>query len=79
MARGGAFTALVLTPDLEIDSGTITIGEILRAHDASHPVGVSDVVETTELAVELPEPRIISHPVGAEMDQPGLAHAPVVV
>ena len=32
-----------------------------------------------ELAIELPEPGVVSHPIGAEMDQPGLAHAAVVV
>src|SRR5581483_3515775 len=32
-----------------------------------------------ELAVELPEPRVVAHPVRAEMDEPRLAHTAVVV
>ena len=51
----------------------------LRVDPAAHPVGVADVVELPELAVELPEPRVVAHPVGAEVDEPGLAHAAVVV
>src|SRR5439155_18993547 len=32
-----------------------------------------------ELAVELPEPRVVAHPVRAQVDEPCLTHAPVVV
>ena len=42
-------------------------------------VDVADVVEAAELALELPEPGVVAHPVGAEVDQPRLAHAAVVV
>src|SRR5581483_6479648 len=45
----------------------------------AHPVGVADVVEPAELAVELPEPRVVAHPVGAQVDEPRLAHPAVVV
>ena len=50
----------------------------LRVTVPREPVGVADVVEPAELAVELPEPGVVAHPVGAEVDEPGLAHAAVV-
>ncbi len=79
MPRGRGLSPLVLARQLELDGRPVAVDEPL-AHDAStHPVGVADVVEPAELAVELPEPRVVAHPVGAEVDQPRLAHAPVVV
>ena len=70
---------LVLTPDVELDRGPIAVGEQLARDATTHPVRVADVVELPELAVELPQPRVVAHPVGAEVDQPGLAHPAVVV
>ena len=70
---------LVLAPDLEVDGRPVAVDEVLARDAAAHPVGVADVVELAELAVELPEPRVVAHPVGAEVDQPRLAHAAVVV
>src|SRR4029453_10174237 len=42
------------------------------------PLGVAHVVEPPELAVELPQPGVVAHPVGAQVDEPGLPHAAVV-
>ena len=79
MPGGGGLAALVVAPDVEVHRRTTTFGEILAGHPSPHPVGVADVVELAELAVELPQPGVVTHPVSAEVDQPRLAHAPVVV
>ena len=50
----------------------------LRTTRAAQPLRVADVVEPPELAVELPQPGVVAHPVGAEVDEPRLAHAAVV-
>ena len=50
----------------------------LRVDRAPQPLGVAHVVEQAELAVELPQPGVVAHPVGAQVDEPGLAHAAVV-
>ena len=50
----------------------------LRVDRAPQPLRVADVVEQAELAVELPQPGVVAHPVGAEVDEPRLAHAAVV-
>ena len=75
----GDVAALVDALDLEVDGGAVALGEVLAGDRAPHPVGVADVVELPELAVELPEPGVVAHPVGAEVDEPDLAHAAVVV
>ena len=50
----------------------------LPHHGSVQPLGVAHEVELAELAVELPQPRIVAHPVGAQMDEPGLPHPAVV-
>ena len=45
---------------------------------AGHPGHVAGVVEAAELAIELPQPAVVAHPVGAEVDEPGFAHPAVV-
>ena len=71
--------ALVGGCQLEVDGGPVAVGEVLAGDGAGEVVHVTDVVEPAERAFELPEPGVVTHPVGAEMDQPGLAHAAVVV
>ena len=68
---------------LVADSSTSTAGRspsarYLRVDAPAQPLRVADVVEPAELAVELPQPGVVAHPVGAEVDEPRLAHAAVV-
>ncbi len=79
VARRGDLAPLVLAPELEVDGGPVAVGQVVPGDRAGHPVGVADVVEAPELAVERREPAVVAHPIGAEVDQPGLAHAAVVV
>src|SRR5207244_5091785 len=76
--RRGLLAALVARAQLHVYRRPPAVGEIGTAHAAAEPLRVADVVEPAELAVELPEPGVVAHPVGAEMDEPRLAHAPVV-
>ena len=79
VARCRRLASLVLSPDLEVDGRSISLREVLPGHPPPHPVGVAHVVELAELAIELPQPGVVTHPVGAQVDQPRLAHASVVV
>src|SRR4051794_28597813 len=48
--------ALVLGPQLELDSRPVAVGEEAPDNRAAQPLRVAHVVELPELAVELPEP-----------------------
>ena len=78
VAGRGHLAALVHGLDLEVDRRAVAVGEVLPGDGAAQPLRVADVVELPELAVELPEPGVVAHPVGAEVDEPRLAHAAVV-
>ena len=41
---------------VEVDRGPVAAGQVLADHDPAEPLRVADVVEATELAVELPQP-----------------------
>ena len=77
--RRGCLAPLVLAPHVGVDRRPITVGEVHVGDAPAHPVRVAHVVEAAELAVELPQPRVVTHPVGAEVDEPRLAHPAVVV
>ena len=79
VARGGRLAPLVLAPQVEVDGRLAPVGQVAPGDAAPHPVGVADVVEAAELAVQLPEPGVVAHPVGAGVDQPRLPHPAVVV
>src|SRR5439155_18420062 len=72
-------TPLVLARQVQLDRGAVSVDEGLADDAPSHPMRVADVVEAAELAIELPQPGVVAHPVRAEMDEPRLAHTSVVV
>src|SRR4051794_10126366 len=77
-AGRGDGPALVGRLQLEVDRGAAAVGEVLAHDGAGEVVDVADVVEPAERALELPQPGVVAHPVGAEVDEPRLAHAAVV-
>ena len=78
VARRGDLAPLVDAREVEVDGGAVAVGQVLAGDRAPQPLRVADVVEQAELAVELPQPGVVAHPVGAQVDQPRLPHAAVV-
>src|SRR6202034_4189807 len=79
MARRRQLAALVLSPDVEVYGRPISFCEVLTGDASVHPVGVAHIVELAELTIKLPQPGVVTHPVRAQVDEPRLAHAAVVV
>ena len=78
MPRCCDVAALVLGLHVEVDRMTAAVGHVLAGDHAGEPLGVANEVELAELAVKLPEPAGIAHPIRAEVDQPCLTHPSVV-
>ena len=75
--RSGDLAPLVDALELEVDGRAIAVGQVLPG-EVPRTIACRRRSEEAELAVELPEPHVVAHPVGAEVDQPGLPHPAVV-
>jgi hypothetical protein len=55
------------------------VGHEFSRDSTGHPMGVTDIVELAELALKLPKPAFVSHPVRAQVYEPRLSHPAGVI